>query len=106
MGVLQVRVDDELKNEAQSVLLKVGLDLPTAIRMFLTRCVYANGVPFPMVLERPTDEETKKVIELMHKVREESKRNGLSNITLDEINAIIKEYREEERQKQCVEGSE
>ena len=38
-GILQLRVDDNLRKEASDVYEKLGLDLPTAIRMFLTRSV-------------------------------------------------------------------
>lgn len=44
--VLQIRVDEELKNNANLVLENIGLDLSTAIRMFLNRTVLANGLPF------------------------------------------------------------
>ena len=44
--VLQIRVDEELKNNANMVLEDIGLDLSTAIRMFLNRTVSANGLPF------------------------------------------------------------
>lgn len=44
--VLQIRVDEELKNNANIVLEDIGLDLSTAIRMFLNRTVLENGLPF------------------------------------------------------------
>lgn len=44
--VLQIRVDEELKNNANMVLEDIGLDLSTAIRMFLNKTVALNGLPF------------------------------------------------------------
>lgn len=44
--VLQIRVDEELKNNANMVLEDIGLDLSTAIRMFLNKTVILNGLPF------------------------------------------------------------
>lgn len=44
--VLQIRVDEELKNNANMVLEDIGLDLSTAIRMFLNKTVTLNGLPF------------------------------------------------------------
>lgn len=44
--VLQIRVDEELKNSANMVLEDIGLDLSTAIRMFLNKTVALNGLPF------------------------------------------------------------
>ena len=44
--VLQIRVDEELKKNANIVLEDIGLDLSTAIRMFLNKTVTLNGLPF------------------------------------------------------------
>lgn len=44
--VLQIRVDEDLKNNANMVLEDIGLDLSTAIRMFLNKIVTLNGLPF------------------------------------------------------------
>ena len=35
--LVQVRVDDELKNQATAVYDALGIDLSTAVRMFLKR---------------------------------------------------------------------
>ena len=45
-GLLQLRIDDTLRKEASDVYSQLGLDLPTAIRMFLTRSVQVRGIPF------------------------------------------------------------
>ena len=37
-SVMQVRVDDDLRAKAAAVYDELGIDLPTAIRMFLKRC--------------------------------------------------------------------
>ena len=51
-SVMQVRVDNELRTQATAVYEELGIDLPTAIRMFLKRSVAVNGVPFSMTLPR------------------------------------------------------
>ena len=43
---LQLRVDKDLKEEAENILEKVGIEMPTAIRMFLKRVVLEGGIPF------------------------------------------------------------
>ena len=50
--VLQVRVDEDLKNEASELFEKLGLDIPTAIRIFFKRAVTEKGIPFE--LREPT----------------------------------------------------
>ena len=46
MATLQIKVNDRLKAEAQAVAAGMGLDLSTAIRIFLTQMVRENGLPF------------------------------------------------------------
>ena len=50
--VLQVRMDEELKNEASELFEKLGIDIPTAIRIFFKRAVIEKGIPFE--LREPT----------------------------------------------------
>ena len=44
---IQVRVDEALKAEAEQLFADIGLDMPTAIRLFLKQSVSHNGIPFP-----------------------------------------------------------
>lgn len=41
-----VRLDDNLKKEASDVLNKMGLDISTAIKMFLRQVVNKQAIPF------------------------------------------------------------
>ena len=59
-SVMQVRVDDDLRAKAAAVYDELGIDLPTAIRMFLKRSVVVNGVPFSMTLFHRAVEAGKK----------------------------------------------
>jgi len=43
---IQVRVDDELKESADSLFTSLGLDTSTAVRMFLVASIDAGGIPF------------------------------------------------------------
>lgn len=45
-STIQVRVEDELKAKSDSLFRDLGTDTTTAIRMFLTQAVAANGFPF------------------------------------------------------------
>ena len=46
MANLQIRIDENLRAQAQSVAMSMGLDLPSAVRLFLTQMVRENGLPF------------------------------------------------------------
>ena len=51
MKTLQIRLPDGLRNDADAVLSEMGLDLPTAVRLFLTKVVRTRSIPF--ALEAP-----------------------------------------------------
>ena len=95
MAVLQVRVDEDLKNQATLIFNGLGIDLSTAIRMFLKKAVLERGIPF----ETKFDEVTLKGILAIDRMRTISEENGNSEMTLNEINEEIKLAREESRRK-------
>jgi len=43
---INIRTDTELKAKAQAVLLDLGLDMSTAINIFLKQVVYKQSIPF------------------------------------------------------------
>ena len=51
-SLIQIRVDDQLKQEVTDIYDQLGLDLPTAIRMFLKKSIVARGLPFEATLEQ------------------------------------------------------
>ena len=96
MAVLQIRVDDDLKNQAIRVFDDLGLDLSTAIRMFLKKSVQENGLPFEAKLDAASIEMGK----LVKEFQKHSEEIGNSEMTLDEINEIIRLAREERKRKE------
>ena len=96
MAVIQLRVDDDLKLQASSVYEKLGIDLSSAIRMFLKRSVMVNGIPFSMVLD-DKEYDSKIALNAMKRINDSAKANGTSEMTLDEINEEINSYRKERR---------
>ena len=95
--IMEIPVDTSLKDKATEVFDKIGLDIPTAFRMFLTRSVYENGLPFGVTMPRPSSNGNAGLLAL-HALSMEAKRNGTSGMTLDEINEEIRKtrYGEEE----------
>ena len=95
MSVLQVRVDEELKNQAAEILDKIGIDLSTAVRMFLKKVIIERGIPF----DTRIDDVTLKGIMAIREMQRISEENGNSEMTLDEINEEIRLAREERHKK-------
>jgi len=48
-NLIQIRVDDALKKDAETLFNDLGLDIPTAIRLFLKQSLIHNGIPFAIV---------------------------------------------------------
>ena len=42
----QVRIDSNIKKEAQDLFANLGLDMSSAINIFLYQCVLRGGLPF------------------------------------------------------------
>ena len=98
MAIVQFRVEDELKKEATSVFENLGLDLSSAMRMFLKRSVACKGIPFPTILSDNVYRASG-AIEVMKESQEISQRNGNSKMTLEEINDEIALARAERRKR-------
>lgn len=43
---LQIRIDDAMKNAADELFLSLGLDISTAVRIFLAISIENGGLPF------------------------------------------------------------
>lgn len=51
MATLQVRTNEKTKKAAQLILSNLGLDLSTAINMYLVQIVVNKGIPFDILTE-------------------------------------------------------
>ena len=63
-AAVQVRVDEKLKKRVECILERLGVDLPTAIRMFFRKVDLVGGIPFDVVDDsyyRFTPEEMKEI---------------------------------------------
>lgn len=48
-----ISLDAETKAKAQVLLSDLGLDLSTAVNIFLKQMLYEGGIPFPITRESP-----------------------------------------------------
>lgn len=93
-SLIQLRIDDKLKVEATDIFEKLGLDLSTAIRIFLTRSVEERGIPFTMKLDTERY-KAEAAVRAMREISKTAETNGIADMTLDEINAEINATRNE-----------
>jgi len=48
---INIRVDSDVKNRAQDVFSALGMDMTTAVNIFLRQAIRKNGIPFEVVNE-------------------------------------------------------
>ena len=92
-SLVQFRTDDASKAQAIRICEKLGIDLPTYMRMCISRLIQSNGIPFSMTLE---NKEENKGLEAMKAASFIAAQNGISDMSLAEINAEIAEARKQE----------
>ncbi len=91
-SLVQVRVDEQLKEEAAKLYEELGMDLPTAIRIFLKRSIQEKGIPFSMKL---TDiQRGSREISAMKRMSQTAEEKGIADMSLEEINQEIQAARQ------------
>ena len=48
---MNIRMDSEVKKQAQELFAQFGLDMTTAVNMFLRQSIRQRGIPFPLQLD-------------------------------------------------------
>lgn len=61
----QIRIDEDLKKQATELFAQLGLDMSSAMNLFLRQCVLRNGLPFRVELPQYKPE----TIEAMEEAR-------------------------------------
>lgn len=65
----QVRIDENLKKQATELFSQLGIDMSSAMNIFLKQCVMRGGLPFEVVIPQYKPE----VIEAMEEAKRISK---------------------------------
>jgi DNA-damage-inducible protein J len=50
---INIRVDSNVKNQAQEVFTALGLDMTSAVNIFLRQSIRKNGIPFELIADKP-----------------------------------------------------
>ncbi len=65
----QIRIDEHVKKEATELFGLLGLDMSSAVNMFLNQCILRGGIPFSIEVPNYSD----KVLSAMEEARQISK---------------------------------
>ncbi len=85
---ISIRMDKDLKAEADALFGELGMNLTTAFNIFVRQSIREGGIPFEINLHRPN----RKTVEAMLEAERISKDpNAKSYTDLDELLADLKE---------------
>ena len=94
MATITVRVDDQLKSNFDLLCDMFGLSNSAALNLFLKAVVRERRIPFEIKAE--SDAEARiRGWEAFQRMRESVKNTDAADMTLDDINKLIKEARDE-----------
>lgn len=82
MTRIQIRTDEKLKRKAQKVLKKLGLDLSSAINMYLVQIVLKEEIPFSIRTENGFTPKQER--EMLREV-EWAEKHGKGYTSVDEL---------------------
>jgi DNA-damage-inducible protein J len=97
---LSIRIDRNLKSEADMVFNALGMNLTTAITVFVRQAVRQRKIPFEISLDTAGSEHTITMAEAMaasERIWQASVQNGTDKMTMDEIDAEIAAARRERK---------
>lgn len=83
---LNIRVDEEVKRKAEAVFNELGLNMSTAMNIFLRQTIRYGGIPFDLRIKLP-NEETQVAIEDVNNDRNMSKTFESVTDLMEDLNA-------------------
>ncbi|MBR4978332.1 MAG: type II toxin-antitoxin system RelB/DinJ family antitoxin [Bacteroidales bacterium] len=85
------RVDDKLKKDFDKLCDEFGLSNTAALTVFMKTMVREQRIPFEIRSEKEALVRAKGMI-AFERLRKEARQNGLTDMTLEEINEEIRAY--------------
>ena len=76
---LNIRTDKDIKDQAEQIFSELGLNMTTAINIFLRTAIREHGLPFPLKLDVP-NATTAAAIEEGRSIASDSSVKGYSSM--------------------------
>lgn len=77
---LNIRTDKDIKDQADRIFSELGLNMTTAINIFLRTTIRENGIPFALKLDVP-NKKTAVTIEEGRRIAYDSNVKGFNNVS-------------------------
>lgn len=84
--LVQFRAEETARIKAVDICERLGIDLQTYLRICMARLIQENGIPFSMKLD---DKSESRGLNAMKEASRIASESGISEMSLDEINAEI-----------------
>ena len=86
-ATFSVRMDETLKKQLDELCNEFGMTTSTAINVFARAVVHERKIPFE--ISSPKEVTKEGALQALAQLREEAAKNGVSDLSLDEINQEI-----------------
>jgi DNA-damage-inducible protein J len=98
---LSIRIDRNLKDEADMVFNALGMNLTTAITVFVRQAVRQKKIPFEISLDTGSENKVTMAEAMVasERIWQASVQNGTDTMTMDEIDTEIAAARRERKAK-------
>lgn len=83
---MNIRMDSGIKKQAQELFAALGMDMTTAVNIFLRQSIRRQGLPFEVTLSRPNRETLEALAEV-----EEMKRHPEQHKGYTDVDAMMKD---------------
>ena len=84
----QIRIDADIKKQAMDLFSSLGLDMSSAVNLFLHQCVLRGGLPFSV--EKPRFSQS--TLDAMDEARRISRDPNIKGYTsMDELKKVLEE---------------
>ena len=84
----QIRIDSDIKKQASDLFSNLGLDMSSAVNLFLHQCVLRGGIPFSIELPR-YNQATLDAMEEAHRISRDPSVKGYTS--MEELRKALEE---------------
>jgi DNA-damage-inducible protein J len=96
LASLNIKIDRNLKKEADELFGEMGMTLTTAVNVFVRQAVHERAIPFRIHVDDDR-EVAARAKAALGESRAHAAASGTADMTMDEIDAEIRAYRREKR---------
>ena len=93
---LNIKIDRDLKNQADLLFNAMGMTLTTAVNVFVRQAVQEQAIPFKIRLDNDRLAALR-AKEALQEARVQAVSNGTADMTMEEIDNEIQAYRRKKR---------